>query len=151
MRVPVPAKAFQALDAALAQYPGHKLFTILAVDWTRNLSQRVYTNLPHAYPCGGTKPLNRDSIFFRDVLGPGRVRICRNADDIRTAFFDFALIESLGCQSAVNVPIFSGGKPIGSMNLLHENGWYTDSMTPALTQFSALAATPLHQLLSQQG
>ncbi len=37
------------------------------------------------------------------------------------------------------------------MNLLHENGWYTDSMTPALTQFSALAATPLHQLLSQQG
>lgn len=145
-----PLDGFQALDHALSDFPGHKLFTVLAIDWHRAENLRVYTSEPGAYPNGGAKPLNTDSDFYRKVISAGATRLCRTRDECRAAFFDFALIEQLGCESAVNVPVRVDGQTIGSLNLLHQAGWYTEEMLPTLERIGALAAALLMPLLSPQ-
>jgi hypothetical protein len=139
-----PAYGLAALDQALRHHPGHKLFTVLVIDRELGLIQRVYTSDPVAYPGGGVKPLLREGEFFRQVVQAGDSRICRNRDECRAAFFDHALIEQLGCESAINVPIRNKNRTLGSLNLLHESGWYTPQMIPDLNRFAALAATLLH-------
>ena len=51
-----PQAGLRQLDVALARDLGHRLFTVLALDWTRGLSVRHYSNAPLAYPPGGAKP-----------------------------------------------------------------------------------------------
>jgi len=77
-------------------------------------------------------------------------RLCRTRDECRAAIFDFALIDQLGCESAVNVPVRADGRTIGSLKLLHEAGWYTEEMLPTLEPVGALAAALLVPLLSPQ-
>lgn len=140
--------SFAALDLAFRQFPGHKLFTVLHIDWDRGENRRLYSSAPDVYPCAGAKPLQPESQFFREVVVAGRSRLCQTVDDCRAAFFDHALIEQLGCGSAVNVPVRSGGQTIGSLNLLHEPRWYTPDMIPTLERLALKAAalfpTPLH-------
>ena len=51
---------------------------------------------------------------------------------IRAAFEDHATIASLGLGSALNIPVMRRAGPsdpgwcVGTMNLLHEAGWYTE-------------------------
>jgi hypothetical protein len=134
-----PAAALRALDSALRQDPGHKLFTVLAIDAARSESRRMYSSAPEEYPCEGTKPLRTDSDFYRAVFISGEPRICRNRDECRAAFPDHALIASLGCESAVNVPVRWNGITLGSLNLLHEAGWYDASCLPLLAVYAGLA------------
>lgn len=145
-----PARGLSALDQALSLHPGHKLFTVLLIDWELGLIRRIYTSDPVAYPSGGVKPLLREGEFFRQVVQAGDSRICRNRDECRAAFFDHALIEQLGCESAINVPIRKENRTVGSLNLLHESGWYTTQMIPDLNRFAALAATLMHSSMQFQ-
>ena len=46
-------------------------------------------------------------------------------------FPDFELIRSLGCESALNLPVVVAGRVIGTVNLLHEEGYYTDERVAA--------------------
>jgi hypothetical protein len=141
-----PADGLAALDQALRRHPGHKLFTVLAIDRDRDLVQRIYTNDAVAYPLGGVKPLHRESDFFRQVVQAGVSRICRNRAECHAAFSDHRLIDQLGCESAINVPIRHKGETLGSLNLLHASGWYTPQMIPDLNRFAALAASLLKQV-----
>ena len=138
--------SFEALDHALRRSPGHRLFTVLAIDTGRAVSRRLYTSDAVAYPCGGTKPLHADNDFFREVVQGGRARICLDQEACRRAFPDHALIDTLGCRSAVNVPIRHGGCTIGSLNLLHQEHWYRPDMVPALMRFAEQAAPLLLSL-----
>jgi len=139
-------QAFEALDHALRRFPGHRLFTVLAIDGSRAACRRLYTSDPAAYPCGGTKPLHQDGGFFREVVMGGRARICADREACRRAFPDHALFDALGCRCAINVPIRHGGCTIGSLNLLHQEHWYRRDMAPALTRFAELAAPLLLRL-----
>ncbi|MNK83253.1 hypothetical protein D3C87_1030570 [compost metagenome] len=138
--------SFEALDHALRRFPGHRLFTVLAIDPGLAASRRLYTSDPVAYPCGGTKPLHHDNDFFREVVQGGRARICVDQEDCRRAFPDHALIDALGCRSAINVPIRHDGCTLGSLNLLHEEHWYQPDMVPALMRFAEQAAPLLLSL-----
>ncbi|MDR6860442.1 GAF domain-containing protein [Variovorax guangxiensis] len=139
-------QAFETLDHELRRFPGHRLFSVLAIDGTLAASRRLYTSDPASYPCGGTKPLHHDSDFFREVVMAGRARICTDREACRRAFPDHALIDALGCRSAINVPIRHGGRTIGSLNLLHQEHWYQPGMAPALAPFAELAAPLLFRL-----
>jgi GAF domain len=144
------ASAFSELDQELSRFPGHRLFTVLAIDWSRNENRRIYTSAPQAYPCGGAKPLRRDSQYFQEVVTAGKARFCLEPEACRRAFADFDLLERLGCESAVNVPIRNGGATIGSLNLLHESGWYRLDMESALMPFADAAAPILLRNLHQE-
>lgn len=133
-----PVPLWAALDAALGAVIGHKLFTVLRFHADTRESERCYTNQPVAYPVGGRKTFN-ESPWSRRVFGERRPYIGRTAKDIQTVFFDHALIASLGCDAVLNVPVAYDGRVLGTLNLLHEAGWYGEAdVAPALL-FAALA------------
>jgi GAF domain-containing protein len=136
-----PGPLFRALDQALGAVVGHKLFTLLAYHPEAAQSERCYTNQPVAYPVGGRKPVTPSpwmERLFRDHVP----YIGRTAADIREVFFDHELIASLGCASVLNVPVVWDGRTLGTLNLLHEEGWYDESDVPIVRVFAALAVPP---------
>lgn len=142
-----PGPLFAALDAAMGQAIGHRLFTILVIHPGANESQRYYTNQPQAYPVGGRKPVT-DSWWFQKVVHGGEPWIGRDYEDVKAAFYDHELIRSLGCESALNVPVRWNGRTLGTINLLHQAGWYTEPDFAAARIFAALAAPGLMQVIA---
>ena len=137
---------YPALDTALERLIGHKLFTLMAIDWPRGEAARIYSNKPDEYPVGGRKPLGALTDWGKIVLEGRQPWIAYTAEDIRSAFFDHELIARLGCASCLNVPVIDGEAPdgprvIGTVNLLHEGGHYT--------QTHAVMAAPFAELLVQ--
>jgi hypothetical protein len=133
-----PQAIFAALDKAMGAAIGHKLFTILVIHPGANESQRYYSNMPDAYPIGGRKPIN-PTHWFNTVLGEGVPYIGYNYADISDVFYDHELIRSLGCESVLNVPVRWNGSSIGTINLLHERGWYERGDVALARHFAALA------------
>jgi hypothetical protein len=142
-----PGTALAALDAALAATVGHRLFTVLVLDEARDVSCRFYSSSPDAYPVSGEKPIRRDSEFHRQVVEQGAPRICHDRADIERAFPDHVLISSLGCESAINVPVRWNGMTLGALNLLDRAGHYTTAQIPTLGVFAALAVAPVLHVL----
>lgn len=140
-----PAPGFRALDLAMGAVIGHKLFTVLVHHPASRESERRYTNQPVAYPVGGRKPVTA-SPWTERLFVERRPYIGRTADDIRAVFFDHELILSLGCASVLNVPVVWGGQTLGTINLLHEAGWYDEADVPAGQLFAALAIPALLEL-----
>ncbi|MCW8167061.1 GAF domain-containing protein [Verminephrobacter aporrectodeae subsp. tuberculatae] len=142
-----PRASFEAIDRAAAALIGHRLFTILVHHRAEQASQRIYSNMPEAYPVKGRKPIT-DTPWMRRVMVQGLPYIGRNADDIREVFFDHALILSLGCQSVLNMPLRWQGQTLGTLNLLHQQDWYAPhhvEMASVLAQLAivAILANPL--------
>jgi hypothetical protein len=143
-----PQPLFAALDAAMGATIGHMLFTILVIHPGAEESQRVYSNMPAEYPVGGRKPINRTH-WFQRVLGDGECYIGHSYEDIADVFFDHALIQSLGCESVLNVPVRWNGRSIGTLNLLHRAGWYDEADIAPARLFAALAAPGLLRAIGQ--
>jgi GAF domain-containing protein len=142
-----PEASFHALDRAMGHVIGHKLFTVLLHHPLAKESERRYTNQPRSYPVGGRKPVT-PSPWTERLFVEQRPYIGRNADDIREVFFDHEIILSLGCASVLNVPVVWGGRTLGTINLLHEAGWYDDGDVPIAQCFAALAVPALLQATS---
>ena len=136
-RVDQPDAVFAALDAALRSAIGHRLFTILAYDGDTGEAARLYSNLPESYPAGGRKRLAAGT-WTEAVLDRGEAYIGRTLDDLSAVFSDHALIASLGCASVLNMPVRWRGRTLGSLNLLHEAGWYDDDDVAACRPFAQL-------------
>jgi hypothetical protein len=140
-----PTAGFAALEQACGQLFGHRLFTVLLFHSAIGESERFYTNQPEAYPIGGRKSLN--PTFWADhVLRQQKVYIGRSYDDIRAVFFDHELIRSLGCESVLNLPVVFDGRTLGTVNLLHEAGWYDESHVELGRVLAALAVPGLAML-----
>ena len=137
-----PGATFRALDAALARSPGHILFTILVHHPRAGESERFYSNRPAQYPIGGRKPVT-DSAWMQRVIHGGEPWIGRNADDIRWAFYDHELIASLGCQSALNMPVRWRGETLGTLNLLAGPARYDERHLPEVELLAHLALPAL--------
>ncbi|WP_075220359.1 GAF domain-containing protein [Acuticoccus yangtzensis] len=136
-----PAAAFAALAEMAAAGPGVKLFTALTIDQTAGLLRRSFSNMPDAYPAGGTKKIADTTIT--DLMLNGRKSVLSDGPDaVKENFYDHELIFSLGCESCLNVPVVVADEVIGSINLLHAAGQYTPeriAMAEALIPFAAAA------------
>ncbi|MGI9522066.1 MAG: GAF domain-containing protein [Hyphomicrobiaceae bacterium] len=119
--------AFLDMAAATAgTIIGHRLFTIMAFHEQTMEVERLYSNQPDAYPTGGRKK-KRDTEWGRQVLENGTPYIGSSANDIRKHFNDYEVILGLGLEAILNMPIRLGGKTIGTMNLLHEADYYSET------------------------
>ena len=99
-------------------------FTYMTVDMKNELARRAYTSDAANYPTSGTKPIHYDDCF--DIVHKQHAYFVANTiDDIAKVFPDHELINSLRCQSVVNMPVLLGGELVGSVNMLHEAGYYT--------------------------
>ncbi|MEM9108161.1 MAG: GAF domain-containing protein, partial [Pseudomonadota bacterium] len=97
---------------------------LMTFDRASGLAQRCYSNMPDAYPTSGTKSVGEDH-WVAQVLDGKRNFIANDIHAIAGVFDDHELIRSLGCESVLNVPIVVGGEVLGTINMLHEAGFYT--------------------------
>jgi len=119
-----PGTSWKALDDLAKAAVGHRLFTVMVFDIPAGLARRAYSNRPMDYAVSGTKPIRRDA-WFDIVHGEKRSFVANTIEEIAKVFPDHALIGSLGCGSAVNVPVVLEGDLVATINLLHSAGFYT--------------------------
>tara|TARA_R110002020_G_scaffold41276_27_gene121739 strand:- start:644 stop:1135 length:492 start_codon:yes stop_codon:yes gene_type:complete len=132
-------QAFAALQALTEATVGVKLFTYMSVDMQAEVARRAYTSDPANYPASGTKPIRYDSWF--DIVHKQRQYFVANTiADIAKVFPDYELIDSLGCQSVVNMPVVIGGALIGTVNMLHVDGYYTPERVQMIRDVIAVPA-----------
>jgi hypothetical protein len=116
-----PGVTFTALDRLTQSLVGHQLFTLLTVDGDE--VARVYSNRPAEYPVSGRKPMGKTP-WGDLVLKSCKPYLGRDMEGIRWAFFDHALIESMGLGSVINIPVVYDGACVGTMNLLDAEHHY---------------------------
>lgn len=131
--------AFTALQELARATVGAKLFTIMLVDMEAELSRRAYTSDPVSYPTSATKPLNYGP-WFDIVHGKREFFVANTIEDIAKVLFDHELINSLGCQSVVNVPIILKDELVGCMNLLDVAGHYTPDRLQTIREVLSVPA-----------
>ena len=119
-----PHALFAAADALVRRTIGHRLFTIMRVHEAAHEVERLYSTNTEAYPVGGRKQ-KRDTPWSQVVLTEGRVFVARTPEELRQAFADHELIESLGIGSIMNVPIAFAGRRVGVMNVSHDANRFT--------------------------
>lgn len=118
-----PEALYRALEAEVMAQPGARLFTVMELNTAGQTARRSYSNQPGAYPVQGEKPIMQDA-WSAQVLGRGEAFVAQSIDEIAAVFPDHALIQSLGCESCLNLPLMLAGRVIGTLNLLHEAGYY---------------------------
>jgi GAF domain-containing protein len=135
---------FSSLHKAAQDGAGVRLFTISLVDRQAGLSRRAYTSHPDVYPVTGTKPLEMDD-WARHVIDGKKTFVANTTAEFASLFFDHALINALGCQSAVNIPVIDGDEAIGTVNLLDVEGHFTPER---LAQLEELVSRQSQQLVA---
>jgi hypothetical protein len=119
-----------ALETLARNVIGAKLFTTMTVDMKNEVARRAYTSDPVSYPSSGTKPIRYDSWF--DIVHKERKSFVANTiEDIAKVFPDYELINSLGCQSVINIPVVVGGELLGTVNCLAVAQHYTEERVAA--------------------
>ncbi len=117
-------EAFEALCVLAKATVGAKLFTVMTVDMDAMLARRAYTDDAENYPTSGTKPITINS-WFEQVHGRKETFVANTLEDIAEVFPDSELIGKLGCGSVINLPILIDGELAATVNILHEEGYYT--------------------------
>ncbi len=146
-----PRTTFEALCTFAEQNVGSKLFTMMSFDADTREAQRMFSNMPEAYPEQGTKPVN-DNWWTGHVLDGHETFVANDIDAIAEVFPDYELIASLGCESVINVPIVINGAVWGTINCLHEAGFYTPERVAAsdALKLPGAAAFLLNQFISHR-
>lgn len=117
-----------------------KLLTVTAVDLGARTETRIWSSNPTHYPVGCTACIVWDgwsTMIYRDH----RSFVANTVSDLPHVYEDHALINELGCNSCINVPVVHAGRVIATMNLLHETDWFTptrianiDAMVPLIAE-----------------
>jgi hypothetical protein len=130
-----PEPIWAALQALAQAAVGAKLFTVMRVDFTRDVAARVHTSDPVSYAVSGTKPINRTR-WFDIVHVERRPFVANTIAEIAEVFPDHETIHSLGCGSVVNLPVVIADELAGTLNLLHEDHFYTAERIEAAKSLS---------------
>ena len=62
------------------------------------------------------------------------------------SFSDHELIHSLGCDAILNVPVVYDSVTLGTVNLVHEEGWYEESNTEIALTLAGIATPAFMQI-----
>ncbi len=127
-----PGTYFADLHAQARALAGARLFTVTVQDAAAGLVRRAYSSHPVDYPVSGTKPLHLDA-WSREVLVEGKCFVANTTAEFAPHFFDHALINALGCHSALNVPVIDDGEVVGTVNFLDVENHFTPARVTALT------------------
>lgn len=122
---------------------GHRLFTIMRHDAAGGRNRRVHSSDAASYPVSGYKPVNWEHPWAQRLLVEGLPWIGRNAADIAWAYPDHEKIAALGLESAMNLPVRWAGRTLGTVNLLHGAGHFTEADAGIGLVFATLAAPAL--------
>ena len=126
VRTPGPTEPIFGFVARLIDETiGSKLTTATVFYLSAGRLRRIYTQNAVAYPVGGHKPIPSNR-WTETLIGRGEIYTALSIEAIAEDFFDWQLIQSLGCESIANLPIVVGGETVGAFNLLHDAHYYTE-------------------------
>jgi len=140
-----PIATFRALDAAMDAVIGHTYITVLLYHLDLQEIERFYSSKLDAYPLSGRKDVPENE-WTEKLLINQECFIGYNANDIKKYFFDYELIHSLGCDAILNVPVVYDGITIGTINLVHEEGWYEEGDTEIALTIASISAPAFLQI-----
>jgi GAF domain len=151
-----PTAIFRAVHDVAASTIGFSLFTIMSYDAQNQEVERVYTNMPDVYPVGGRKK-KHGTPWARQILLDLKPFRAETPQGIREAFDDHTVMTGMGLGSILNIPIAYDGVCIGTMNLTHQEKWYTarheelglligSFLAPALIARNTISASSLTSL-----
>lgn len=132
------------LEHALAQTVGYRYMTVLFYDVERDEAERVFSSNPAVFPATGRKPFTQGPIMAR-VRETGQPYVAIDRQALIRDYPDHEKIFSMGCASLVNLPVVIEGEVIGQINLLHDQGFYTEqkielAMRRVATQVAELSS-----------
>ena len=136
-----PDALYRAIQDSLGALIGHRLFTLLITTPDGTEVERIHTSDPVAYPLQGRKRMG-PTPWGEHVLRGQKPWMTNDAEGIRWAFPDHALIASLGLESCINIPVVALGRTLGTMNLLDRAGAYSEAATRTATLFGTFLALP---------
>lgn len=131
-----PTAVFSALHRAAQAATGARLFTVTVLDRKAGLARRAYTSHPVEYPATGTKPMRSDA-WSVQVVDEGRSFVANTTPEFAVYFSDHALINALGCDSALNMPVSDGALVVGTINVLDVEGHFTPERVARLEKLVA--------------
>lgn len=128
---------------------GVRLFTVLAWIPERRALRRVHSSHPEQYPVGGEKTVEVAAAWLDRCITAGEPFFGPDRAAVREIFADHELIESLGCGSIVNVPVFdeAGGRVLGVLNVLDAEGAYDEEAIAVVQSLAPLAAPALREVV----
>lgn len=134
-----PETTFKALEQLVNDTVGVTLFTLMEIDHDKGVARRNYTNMPDVYPVSGEKPMQHNR-WSDQVQGAHQIFIANSIEEIADVFPDYELIQSLGCESCMNVPIVVGGEVLGTLNCLNVAGHFTPERVAAAEKLKEAGA-----------
>lgn len=126
-----PDQTFRTLHRAVVALAGARLFTVTRIDRQAGLARRIFTSHPVDYPVSGTKPVREDG-WTDQVITRQTPFVANSTAEFAVYFPDHALINSLGCQSALNLPVVDGGQTIATVNVLDDAGRFDPATVAAV-------------------
>lgn len=139
------AESTQAQWHAIAQLAqavfGYSLLTSLVYLKEQRLMRRIVSSNEAISPPGGFKATGKGP-WSAQVLDQGMPYIGSHEADIRRVFSEAELLIEHGLHSVLNLPIWSEGQVIGSLNLLHHRHAY-DAVDPRLISLVCGLCTPV--------
>ena len=141
---------FAALCKLAQEEVGARLFTVMTFDPETRMASRTWSNMPEAYPPQGTKPAP-ESDWGQIVLERHEVFVANTIGVIAEHFADHELIESLGCESCMNLPVVVGGEVLGTLNCLDAAHHYTEDRVAHAARLVAPGAMCLLRKRDEEG
>ncbi len=130
-RLTDPDQTFRILHHDIAALAGARLFTVTRIDRQAGLARRIFTSHPADYPISGTKPVKDDG-WTDQVIIRQTPFVANTTAEFVLFFPDHVLINRLGCQSALNLPVVEAGQTIATVNVLDEAGRFTAATVAAV-------------------
>jgi hypothetical protein len=115
---------FAALQDWVLQDVGAIIYSCSTFDLDAGKARRIFTNQPQVYPVSGLKDIIPNT-WTAQVLDARKSFVANTLEDIAKVFPDHPIIRSLGCGAVINMPVFLAGRFMGTVNVLHEAGYYT--------------------------
>ncbi|MBW7922373.1 MAG: GAF domain-containing protein [Rubellimicrobium sp.] len=125
-----PAAALDAVGRLAEAVTGARLVTLMIHDPDDDSSERIWSNMPDAYPVSGRKPANHTH-WSEIVIDRQETFVANSIAEVAAVFDDHPLIRSLGCESCMNLPIIVAGQVLGTVNCLDAAGYWTPERVAA--------------------
>lgn len=130
----------------LDELVGVTLFTVLQWIPDRQALKRIYSSHPVEYPVGGEKSFSEWPKWLSACITEQRPHIGTDRAAVREAFYDYDLIENLGCDAVINLPVLVAGRTAAILCLLAPEHTYDQASVQRVIDISAQVAPLVEHL-----
>lgn len=143
---------FEDFRAFAEQSVGAIMLTVSVLSDQGQSISRVYTTHPVQFPVGGRKTFGTDGdvprAWLEQVMQNQQPFLAADKSVLRVTFSDHETSEALGGGAAINVPVVSGGRTIGSINFLDREGRYDESAVAAAVEIAGRSRQLLESVIA---